>query len=324
MSQIKVPRVNIVDNPNGYVFAKGYVPFSADVWEIKEDGEFGDKIEGEAAFNFNLKRWIFIPNSKDYNPKSKYLFKYDRIVEGELIMPTKDSNDMCTNQVYATNVTTPVYSNTATTSTAFNASDFMDAMDKVWKIDTSELTFAINVVEEQRKKRWNCANGTTWCVYTIMAMAHPQIVRINVLVPDKVVEVTIYDGLEHVYKQVCKDPDVFNLKFALALAWAKYDDKYGRTGERYHLSGEGLESYAENLIYLFKEPNKEFDRAIKAYNGWLKEEAKKEAEEEERKAIIARRQAKNKKRKEKMRARKKAEEINTIAEAIKLSKKEDN
>ena len=157
-----------------------------------------------------------------------------------------------------------------------------------------------------------------------MAMAHPQIVRINVLVPDKVVEVTIYDGLEHVYKQVCKDPDVFNLKFALALAWAKYDDKYGRTGERYHLSGEGLESYAENLIYLFKEPNKEFDRAIKAYNGWLKEEAKKEAEEEERKAIIARRQAKNKKRKEKMRARKKAEEINTIAEAIKLSKKEDN
>ena len=245
-------------------------------------------------------------------------------------MPTKD-NDMYNNKyVLCTDATigatnTPVYSYTATTSTTFNASDFMEVMDKVWKMtDTGELTFAINAAEEQRKKRWNCANGTTWCAYTTMVMEHPEIVRINVLVPDKVVEVTIYDGLEHVYKQVCKDPDVFDLKFALALAWAKYDDEFGRTGENYHFSGEGLELYADDLICIFKESNKEFDRAIKAYNKWLKEEAKKEAEEEERKAIIARRQAKNKKRKEKMRARKKAEEINTIAEAIKLSKKEDN
>ncbi len=144
----------------------------------------------------------------------------------------------------------------------------------------------------------------------------PFIANINVLVPNRVVEITIYDGTPHIYKQVCKEPDVFDLKYALALAWAKYNNKH------YNLdySIEGIEYIAQAYIHRFNKSNKEFDRAIKAYNNWLKEEDKKKAEEEERKAIIARRKAKNKKRREKRKEQQNQEQIDIIAKAIQKSK----
>lgn len=147
---------------------------------------------------------------------------------------------------------------------------------------------------------------------------NPSIVNINIIVPNKVVEVTIYDGTEHVYKQVCKEPDVFDLKFALALAWAKYENEKGAFGSKLNI--EGLERAAKRFLKYSLDYNKEFDRAIKAYNRFIEKRNKEEAEEKERLAIIERRKAKNKKRKEKALAKKKQEEIDVIIKAIKESR----
>ena len=160
---------------------------------------------------------------------------------------------------------------------------------------------------------WNCKPDN---LNDFLIGVNPYIVNIDIIVPDKVVEVTIYDGATHIYKQVCRDPDEFDLTFAIALAWTKYKNEVFNLD--YTL--EGIEDAAHEYMWKYKKPLKEFNRAIKAYNKWFKEETRKEVEEEERQAIIERRRAKNKKRKEKMKARKKQEEINTIAEAIKKAR----
>lgn len=167
---------------------------------------------------------------------------------------------------------------------------------------------------------WNCkSKGFT--MKTSSWSCQNEIVNINVIVPKRVVEVTIFDnGEAYKYKQVCKDPDVFDLRFALALAMVKHENN--RYRYRYHLTSEGVEEMADRSLRYYKEFAKEVDRAIKAYNKWLKEEEKKKLEEEERKAIIERRRVKNKKRKEKMKAKKHDEEVNTITEAIRKSKED--
>ena len=152
----------------------------------------------------------------------------------------------------------------------------------------------------------------------VKIVCEPMIVNINVLVPNKVVEVIVYDGEPHTFKQVCKNGDQFDLKFALALAWAKYNNKH----HNLDYSIEGIEYIAQAYIHRFNKSNKEFDRAIKAYNNWLKEEEKKKTEEEERKAIIARRKEKNRKRREKRKAKQNEEQINIIAKAIQMSKED--
>lgn len=165
---------------------------------------------------------------------------------------------------------------------------------------------------------WNCKPKEVDRYNPLVSFGRfdPVIVNINIIVPNKVVEVIIFDGKTHTYKQVCKYPDDFDLTFALALAWIKYKNEVFKLD--YTL--EGIEDAAHEYMWKYKKPLKEFNRAIKAYNKWFKEETRKEVEEEERQAIIERRRAKNKKRKEKMKVRKKQEEINTIAEAIKLAK----
>ena len=165
---------------------------------------------------------------------------------------------------------------------------------------------------------WNC-KSKDFVMRTLSWSYKNEIVNIDVIVPKRVVEVTIFDhGEPYKYKQVCKDPDVFDLRFALALAMVKHENKNDKY--RYHLTSEGIEEMADRSLRYYKEFAKEVDRAIKAYNSWLKEKEKKKLEEEERKAIIERRRAKNKKRKEKMKAKKHDEEVNTIAEAIRKSK----
>lgn len=230
-------------------------------------------------------------------------------------MPTKDN----VNAVY-------YYTPYTATTTAVNDTNLISDFYKVvgdFAADsdcTSIGTYAFAYIDPHPE--WNC-KPKNFMYKWISSIQEPSIVNISIIVPSKVVEVTIYDGGEHVYKQVCREPDEFSLEFALALAWAKYDNEQGRTGF-YRLTGTGLEDYANKLLSYYQETRKEFDRAIKAYNKWCKEQAKEKAEEEERKAIISRRQAKNKKRKEKAKAKKKAEEVATIVEAIKLSKKEGN
>lgn len=147
----------------------------------------------------------------------------------------------------------------------------------------------------------------------------PCIIGINIIVPNKVVEVIIYDGnQEYTYKQVCREPDVFDLKYALALAWVKHKQRTAL--KKYQLTAEGMEYNASRYMTHYKESAKEFDRAIKAYNRWKKEQEKIAAVEEERKAIIARRQEKNRKRREKAKKQAEDHDINLIAEAIRRSK----
>jgi hypothetical protein len=158
---------------------------------------------------------------------------------------------------------------------------------------------------------WNTKPGwyNSWTLNST-----PFIANINIIVPDKVVEVTIFDGTPHTYKQVCKDPDIFDFKYALALAWAKYENEKGSFGSR--LNSTGLERAASRFIKYSLDYNKEFDRAIKAYNKHIAEKEKEENEKAERQAIIERRRAKNKKRKEKMRVKKRQEEVDIITRAI--------
>lgn len=224
-------------------------------------------------------------------------------------MPIKDN----VNAVYC-------YTPYTATTTAVNdtnlISDFYKVVGDFAADCTSSGTYAFAYIDPHPE--WNC-KPKNFMYKWISSIQEPSIVNISIIVPSKVVEVTIYDGGEHVYKQVCREPDEFSLEFALALAWAKYDNEQGRTGF-YRLTGTGLENYAHKLLYSYKETSKEITRAIKAYNKWFKEETRKQVEEEERKAIISRRQAKNKKRKEKAKAKKKAEEVATIVEALKIVK----
>ena len=173
-------------------------------------------------------------------------------------------------------------------------------------------------IQSEFHPEWNCKPEEVCRYNPLVAFCRldPVIVNINIIVPNKVVEVIIFDGEIHTYKQVCKYPDDFDLTFALALAWTKYKNEVFKLD--YTL--EGIEDAAYEYTWKYKKPLKEFNRAIKAYNKWFKEKTRKEVEEEERQAIIERRRAKNKKRKEKMKARKKQEEINTIAEAIKKAR----
>lgn len=182
-------------------------------------------------------------------------------------------------------------------------------------------TFEINMPEFYPE--WNCKPDRMKMYNPLICYSNidPAIVNINIIVPNKVVEVTIFDGDTYTFKQICREPDIFELEYALALAWAKYkNQKQIKQGSHETLTLAGIEWLAKEYLWKYKETKKEFNRALKAYNKWCKEEARKEAEEAERLAVIERRRAKNKKRKEKMEAKKKEEEINTIAEAIKRSK----
>lgn len=183
---------------------------------------------------------------------------------------------------------------------------------------TEEFSFTCTIPEFHPE--WNCKPNRYKNYNPLMCFGsrEPAIVNIDIIVPNKVVEVTIFDGQTYKFKQICREPDVFDLKFALALAWTKY---YQISMPVQHkLTTAGIEYQAKLYMTNYKWSIKEFDRAIKAYHKWEKEQDKAAAEEEERKTIIARRQEKNRKRREKARQREKEQEISLIAEAIKRSK----
>lgn len=194
----------------------------------------------------------------------------------------------------------------------------VESMIRFHPTATEEFSFTCTIPEFHPE--WNCKpNGyKNYNPLMCFGSREPAIVNIDIIVPNKVVEVTIFDGQTYKFKQICREPDVFDLKFALALAWAKY--RQTSMPARYQLTTAGIEYVAKLYMTNYKQAIKEFDRAIKAYHKWEKERDKAAAEEEERKAVIARRQEKNRKRREKARQREKEQEISLIAEAIKRSK----
>lgn len=137
------------------------------------------------------------------------------------------------------------------------------------------------------------------------------ILGIKVLAANKVVVVTIGEkalptiavsnGVKNVrtYKQICREPDVFEFKYAVALALTKH--LHRDPGKR--LTTYGLERMTEYYLTYSYDFNKEVDRALKAYTKCEREEAMKKAKEEEIKRIKERRAAKQKRNRERRRER---------------------
>lgn len=136
------------------------------------------------------------------------------------------------------------------------------------------------------------------------------IFNINVIVPDKVVEIEFYDGKE---KMVCHKDDTFDLRKCCFIAIAKHLYKKEYTQE-------GIEYMATQLTYQ-KRYVKIVDKALKDYK--KKEEEKKEKirKEEEEKIIRARQSLKRRKQKERRAQRHREAVIDMFADSINEAKK---
>ena len=127
--------------------------------------------------------------------------------------------------------------------------------------------------------------------------------EVKILAPGKVVEVifkTFDGGYSWKFKQVCKDPDTFDLRFAVALAIVKYLDKVEHAFP-YQLTNVGREIKAREFCDIYETTSKAIDQAIKSMK--KKEEAKERYEKEkaEAKAIKERKRAKNRRKREQRR-----------------------
>ena len=126
-----------------------------------------------------------------------------------------------------------------------------------------------------------------------------QIVRVTVLKKDKVVEVEIQEDSillnTYSYKQVCREPDVFDMKYALSLALVKFGQRNAHKTMR--LTPEGIENAATDAYMNLAYFRKEVDRAYKAYLRWEKEEEKRKKLEEEEKVAKARKEEKRRQKK---------------------------
>lgn len=132
---------------------------------------------------------------------------------------------------------------------------------------------------------------------------HPEIVKIEVLVPDKVLRFTFKYGTQ--IKTVCNDEDTFDFDFAIYLAYSKLVNKDICTKE-------GIEYRAHHMKY-WKLWADKVKKAKKLFKQQETERIKQEKEEKER-AAIRKRQAEKKARKKKER---KERELKALAEKIK-------
>lgn len=126
-----------------------------------------------------------------------------------------------------------------------------------------------------------------------------EITDINIIVPNKVVEVTFADGKKE--KMICSEKDTFNLRNCLFIAIAKHLYK-----KEYTL--EGIEWKAFELTHL-KKYVKIVDSALKAYDKKQKEIAKLEEKRKAEQELIKRKRAKRQAYKERRAAKRKQEEM---------------
>ena len=136
------------------------------------------------------------------------------------------------------------------------------------------------------------------------------IFNINVIVPDKVVEIEFYDGIE---KMVCHKDDAFDLRKCCFIAIAKHLYKKEYTPE-------GIEYMATQLTYQ-KKYVKIVDKALKDYKKKEEEKAEKIRKEEEEKIIRARQSLKRRKQKERRAQRHREALIDVFADSINEAKK---
>ena len=131
----------------------------------------------------------------------------------------------------------------------------------------------------------------------------PEIVKIEILVPNKVLRFTFKHGTQ--IKTVCNEEDTFDFDFAIYLAYSKLVNKDRCTKE-------GIEYRAHRMKY-WKLWVKKVKEAKKLFKEQETERIKKEKEEKER-AAARKRQAEKKARKKKER---KERELKALAEKIK-------
>ncbi len=115
----------------------------------------------------------------------------------------------------------------------------------------------------------------------------PEIQKIEVLKPGKVVRVTLNTPCfvtNKSYKQICRAGDIFDFRVAVALALIK--------DMGLNLTPEGNEYYAKHFLKCYKDFNKVVDRGIKNYIREKKDEEKRLAAEKEAKEIRERKRAK--------------------------------
>lgn len=135
------------------------------------------------------------------------------------------------------------------------------------------------------------------------------IFNINVIVPDKVVEIEFYDGKE---KMVCHEDDTFDLRKCCFIAIAKHLYKKDYTYE-------GIEYMAEQLKYQ-KKYVKIVDKALKDYRKKGEEKAERIRKEEEEKIVRARQSLKRRKQKARRAQRHKEVLVDLIADSINEAK----
>lgn len=135
------------------------------------------------------------------------------------------------------------------------------------------------------------------------------IFNINVIVPDKVVEIEFYEGKE---KMVCHEDDVFDLRKCCFIAIAKHLYKKEYTQE-------GIEYMATQLTYQ-KKYVKIVDKALKDYKRKEEEKAEKIRKEEEEKIIRERQSIKRRKQKERRARRHREALIDVFADSINEAK----
>ena len=134
--------------------------------------------------------------------------------------------------------------------------------------------------------------------------------NINVIVPDKVVEISFTDGEKE--KMVCHEDDTFDLRKCCFIAIAKHLYKKEYTQE-------GIEHMATQLTYQ-KKYVKIVDKALKDYKRKEEEKAEKIRREEEEKIIRERQSLKRRKQKERRAQRHREVLVDLIADSINEAK----
>ena len=181
--------------------------------------------------------------------------------------------------------------------------EFAETYHRITKVDifTDETLYVLNdcsccYFDETMLEDWVYTKG--------------DIFNINVIVPDKVVEIEFCDGKE---KMVCHKDDTFDLRKCCFIAIAKHLYKKEYTQE-------GIEHMATQLTYQ-KKYVKIVDKALKDYKKKEEEKAEKIRKEEEDKIIHARQSLKRRKQKERRAQRHKEVLVDLIADSINEAKK---
>ena len=206
----------------------------------------------------------------------------------------------------------------------FKVGDIVRAkpVDEMWKSDLMAKSFEKYACTQHRVNTIHIICGRTLYVlddcdngYFDESMLEDRvyteddIIDINIIVPDKVVEIEFYDGKE---KMVCHNDDTFDLRKCCFIAIAKHLYKKEYTQE-------GIEYMATQLIYQ-KKYVKIVDKALKDYKRKEKEKAEKIRREEEEKIIRERQSLKRRKQKERRAQRHREVLVDLIADSINEAK----